>query len=73
MADDTISPAGKSRAERPGIKNADVPSDTVGLPGTGDGASARHFARDVVEGGQRGEGDGGDAPHAPADPREQDD
>ena len=38
MADDATSPTGKSRDERPGIKNADVPSDTVGLPGTGDGA-----------------------------------
>lgn len=72
MTKEATSPAGKSHDERPGIQNADVPSDTVGLPETGDGASARHFARDVVEGGQRGEGDGGDAPHAPADPRDQD-
>ena len=65
MSDDTSPPA-----ERPAIKNADVPSDTVGLPGVGEGASARHFARDVVEEGQRGEGEDDDEPHAPADPRD---
>ena len=70
MADDLTPPAEKPRAERPGIENADVPSDTVGLPGVGDGASARHFARDVVEEGQRGEGDDEAEPHAPSDPRD---
>ena len=73
MADDATSPNKENHPERPGIKNADVPSDTAGLPETGDGASARHFARDVVEGGQRGEKDGQTGAHAPADPREQDD
>ena len=72
MSDESSPPAEKPRDERPGIKNADVPSDTVGLPGVGEGASARHFARDVVEEGQRGLEDDEDAkPHAPADPREQ--
>ena len=71
MADDPTQRAEKPRSERPGIKNADVPSDTVGLPGTGEGASARHFARDVVEEGQRGEADDeDDEPHAPSDPRD---
>ena len=71
MSDDPSPPAKRSRAKRPGIKNADVPSDTVGLPGAGEGASARHFARDVVEEGQQGEGDEEAEPHAPADPRDQ--
>lgn len=44
------------RDERPGIANADVPSETVGLPGVGEGASAAHFARDTVE-WQAAEGD----------------
>ena len=70
MADDPTPPAEKPRSKRPGIQNADVPSDTVGLPGTGEGASARHFARDVVEEEQQGEGDDEATPHAPADPRD---
>ena len=37
-----------SDAERPGIQNADVPSDTLGLPGVGEEASAAHFARDTM-------------------------
>ena len=70
MSDDTTPPAERRRAERPGIENADVPSDTVGLPGVGEGASARHFARDVVEEGQQGEDEDEGEPHAPADPRD---
>lgn len=45
----TTAKAKTSRAKRPTIKNADVPSETVGLPGVGEGASAAHFARDTVE------------------------
>lgn len=71
MSDDENSSADKPRSERSGIKNADVPSDTVGLPDAGEGASARHYARDVVEEGQRGDDGEEDKPHAPADPREQ--
>lgn len=41
-------PTKEALAERPGIKNADVPSETVGLPGVGEGASATHYARDTV-------------------------
>ena len=33
---------------RPTVANADVPSETAGLPGIGDGASAQGFARDLV-------------------------
>ena len=33
--------------DEPKIKNADRPSETAGLPETGDGASARHYLRDV--------------------------
>lgn len=69
MADEPTPPAEGARTRRSGIRNADVPSDTVGLPGVGEGASARHFARDTVE-GQRGEGDDEAEPHAPSDPRD---
>ncbi len=48
MADPTTPPK-DPRAKRPGIANADVPSETVGLPGIGEGASAAHFARDAVQ------------------------
>ena len=72
MADDPTSPAESPPSKRSGIKNADVPSDTVGLPGIGEGASARHFARDAVE-GQQGEGDDETEAHAPADPRDRGD
>ena len=33
--------------DEPKIKNADRPSETAGLPEMGDGASARHYLRDV--------------------------
>ena len=59
-------------AKRPTIKNADVPSDTVGLPGVGDGASAAHFARDTVQ-GQQNDGSEESHSHAPADPRDRPD
>ena len=41
-------------ARGPLVANADVPSETVGLPSVGEGASAAHFARDTV-GHQAGE------------------
>lgn len=31
------------------IKNADVPSDTAGLPGAAEEASGAHFLRDTTE------------------------
>ena len=55
---------------RPGIANADVPSETAGLPGVGEGASATHFARDLVE-WQNAEGEDESEVRAPADPRDQ--
>ena len=55
---------------RPGIANADLPSETVGLPGVGEGASATHFARDLVE-WQNAEGEDESEVRAPADPRDQ--
>ena len=58
-----------SRTKRPGVANADVPSDTVGLPGVGEGASAAHFARDTVP-GEAGDGEKERDTHAPADPRD---
>ncbi len=54
--------------QRPTIKNADVPSDTAGLPSVGEGASARHFARDTVEGEVDDHPDDDDAPKADALP-----
>ncbi len=69
MADNPTTPDKHSRTRRPGIANADVPSDTAGLPGIGEGASATQFARDLPEHLQQGEGDEtGD--RAPADPRD---
>lgn len=56
MPQDPATPRKASRNKRPGIVNADVPSETVGLPGVGEGASAAHFARDAVE-WQAAEGD----------------
>ena len=49
MTDRPTNPA-SPRATRPGIVNADVPSQTLaqGLPDVGEGASAAHFARDAV-------------------------
>jgi hypothetical protein len=49
MADDPTATPKHPPAKRPGIANADVPSETVGLPGVGEGASAAHFARDTVQ------------------------
>ena len=56
MTDDPIHPSKNSSVKRPGIANADVPSDTVGLPGVGEEASATHFARDLPTHFQQGEG-----------------
>lgn len=59
-------------ARRPTVRNADIPSETVGLPGVGQEASASHFARDMagrlpgVESDPVGSG-GVAGPHAPAD------
>lgn len=36
------------KAPRPSIANSDVPSETAGLPGVGEGASAQSFAKDLV-------------------------
>ncbi len=44
--------------DEPKIKNADRPSETAGLPSMGEGASARHYLRDV------------DTKHGEADTRE---
>ena len=69
MTDSPTTPPQDSRAKRPTIKNADVPSETVGLPGVGEGASAAHFARDTVE-WQAAEGDEPPESHVPADARD---
>jgi hypothetical protein len=69
MTDGPAAPAKDPLATRPGIKNADVPSDTLGLPGVGEGASAAHFARDVPREILAGE-DEDTHSHAPADPRD---
>lgn len=58
MTDGPTTPAKNPRAARRGIKNADVPSETLGLPDVGEGASAAHFARDVPLGLQVGDDDG---------------
>ena len=52
-------------AKRRGIVNADRPSETLGLPDVGEGASAATFAEDVMpfQAGERAEPD-----DAPADP-----
>ena len=68
MTDGPTTPAKPLPAKRRGIANADVPSDTLGLPGIGEGASGAHFARDMVQ-GQAGEDDEESETHAPADPR----
>ena len=65
MPQGPATPPKDPRAKRPGIANADVPSETVGLPGVGDGASAAHFARDTVE-WQAAEGDEEGESHAPS-------
>lgn len=69
MTDGLTTPAKDPRAKRPGIKNADVPSDTLGLPGVGEGASATHFARDTVRGQQNEGGEELDT-YGAADPRD---
>ena len=68
MTDRPTPPPQDPRAKRPTIANADVPSDTVGLPGVGEGASAAHFARDVPLGLQAGDDPAGE-PTASSDQR----
>lgn len=41
-------PARDPRTGRPTIANADVPSESAGLPGVGEGASAQSFAKDLA-------------------------
>ena len=48
MTDPTTRGPTAPRSKRPGIANADVPSETLGQPGVGEGASAASFARDTV-------------------------
>ncbi|TNC51977.1 hypothetical protein FHG66_04010 [Rubellimicrobium rubrum] len=57
MTDDPTRSVKHPQAPRPGIRNADVPSETFaqGLPDVGEGASAVHLARDVPLGLQAGE------------------
>ncbi len=69
MTDGPTTLANDSLATRPGIRNADVPSETLGLPDVGEGASATHFARDVPREILAGE-DEDTHSHAPADPRD---
>lgn len=69
MTDRPTTPPQAPRAKRPAIKNADVPSETLGLPGIGEGASAAHFARDVPLGLQNGE-EPTEEPTASSDQRE---
>lgn len=48
---------------RPAVAHADLPSETAGLPGVGEGASAQRFARDLV-GRQANSDDEGSGPGA---------
>jgi hypothetical protein len=62
-------PTEDPRSARQGVRNADVPSETLGLPDVGEGASAANFARDVPR--EILASDDEDAQsHAPADPRD---
>lgn len=44
-------PGGGKPSDHRTIRNADVPSETEGLPGAGDEASGAHYLRDTVEPG----------------------
>ena len=49
MTNGSAMPPKAPRAKRPTIKNADVPSETLGLPEVGTEASSSHFARDTTQ------------------------